>query len=158
MTHILLVCRGNLCRSPMAWSITRTLLAPTPLAPQLHLASAGTHAGLAPAHTDPRASAALVRHGYAPGRMRSRNVQPHDFERFDQILAMDHSNLTDLLHRCPDAHRHKLGLFLRYAPDLSTTEIPDPYYGGLPGFERVLHLCEAGARGLLAHWRARQGD
>lgn len=155
MTNILLVCRGNLCRSPMAWSITRKLVGPTPLAQHLHIESAGTHAAVGATRADPRTISALARHGYAPGRMRSRNVLPQDFERFDQILAMDHSNLADLQRVCPGVHHHKLGLFLHYAPELENTEIPDPYFGGPQGFERVLNLCEAGAKGLVAHWGAR---
>ena len=88
---------------------------------------------------------------YAMGNTRSRRVIPQDFERFDLLLAMDEDNLAALQRQCPPEQLHKLRLLLSYAPELGEREVPDPYFGGLAGFERVLDLCEAGVRGLLKH-------
>jgi protein-tyrosine phosphatase len=157
-TRVLVVCTGNICRSPMARVVAETMArasAQEPAAPAarrpvlLAFHAAGTHTPFAGAPLDSRAKAALERHGYRADEMRSRAVVPMDFERFDVILAMDRANLEDLRRRCPPRHAHKLALFLDHAPGLEGQEVPDPYYGDLQGFEHVLDLCEAGARGLI---------
>jgi protein-tyrosine phosphatase len=81
--------------------------------------------------------------------IRARRVCIEDFERFDIIVAMDEDNLACLRDEAPAEHHHKLRLFLEYARG-SETEVPDPYYGGAAGFERVLDLVEAASKGLLA--------
>lgn len=154
MTNILLVCRANICRSPMALAITAQHVASAECLETVALCAAGTHAVPRRSHPDPRAMATLQRHGYTPVSQRTRAVLAQDYDRFDLILAMDRSNLADLQAQCPAAHRHKLQLFLHYASDVSEREIPDPYFGAPVGFERTLTLCEAGARGWIAHWRA----
>lgn len=111
--------------------------------------SAGTHAHHAGELPDPRARNLLLSRGYVLDKSRSRKVKPVDFEKFDLILAMDLANLDSLEKLCPDAHRSKLRLLLDFAADQKTREVPDPYYGNLAGFERVLELCEAGAEGLI---------
>ncbi len=115
--------------------------------------SAGTHAGRIGEAPDPRGIAALKKRGYAVGRSRSRRVSDKDFARFDLILAMDQGNLNALRETCPAEHAHKLRMFLEYAPELGLLEVPDPYFGGPDGFERVLDLCEAGAKGLISQLR-----
>ena len=151
MTKLLMVCMGNICRSPMAQIVTLHLAAQAGLRSALAVDSAGTHAGRIGEPADPRAKAALTKRGYAAGKGRSRQVTDQDFERFDLVLAMDQANLNDLRRLCPGEHTHKLRLFLEFAPATGLTEVPDPYYGAAQGFERVLDLCEAGARGLLSH-------
>jgi protein-tyrosine phosphatase len=84
--------------------------------------------------------------------IRSRRIAAPDFQHFDLILAMDTSNLSDLRRLCPSDHLHKLQLFLDFAEGLNEAEVPDPYYGNAEGFERVLNLCEAGARGLIKRY------
>ena len=145
MTRVLLICMGNICRSPMALAVTRQLAGA-----RLEVDSAGTHAVRPPQGADPRAAAVLARRGYTPEKRRSRSVTAADFEHFDLLLAMDGANLEDLRARCPPGQAGKLRLFLDFAPGLEGQDVPDPYYGDVPGFERVLDLCEAGARGLLA--------
>ena len=113
------------------------------------LDSAGTHVQGAK-RMDARAQAVLLKHQYTPGKTRSRQVAAQDFERFDLILAMDEANLAALKRLCPAPLQHKLRLLLSFAPELGVTEVPDPYFGDLAGFERVLTLVEAGIRGLLA--------
>lgn len=154
--RILFVCMGNICRSPIAEAVTRTMAQRQGLAAMLQLDSAGTHghyhAGEAP---DARARRIAAKRGYDLSRLRARSVIDTDFDRFDRILGMDESNLFALQRQCPEEHRLKLGYFLDYAPALGINEIPDPYYGADSGFERVLDLCELAAAGLLADYMRR---
>ena len=150
-TKLLMVCMGNVCRSPMAQIVTLHLAQQTGLAREMQVDSAGTHAGRSSEPPDPRAKAVLSARGYPIGKSRSRQVTEQDFGRYDLILAMDQSNLNDLRRMCPNEHTHKLRLFLEYANGLDAQDVPDPYYGSVQGFERVLDLCEAGARGLIAY-------
>jgi protein-tyrosine phosphatase len=83
-------------------------------------------------------------------------VEPEDFSRFDLILAMDRQNLDTLHQRAPAIARERIRLFLEFAQDADVMEVPDPYYGGVNGFEEVLDLVEAASRGLLQHVRERQ--
>ncbi len=87
--------------------------------------------------------------------LRARIVEPHDFDVFDLILAMDRENLNVLHHRAPAHARDRVRLFLEFAPEATVTEVPDPYYGGPNGFEEVLDLVEAATQGLLQHLRQR---
>lgn len=150
MKKLLMVCMGNICRSPMAQMVTAHLANQAGLTRVMQIDSAGTHAGPRPTPPDPRAKAVLTKRHYPIGRSVSRQVSKHDFGRYDWILAMDRANLNALMRFCPPGQTYKLKLFLDYAPDLDISEIPDPYYGGVKGFEHVLDLCEAGARGVIA--------
>ena len=121
----------------------------------LEVDSAGTaayHVGEPP---DPRMQAAAARRGYELKALRARVVEPRDFERFDLILAMDRENLEVLHRRAPEQARERVRLFLEFSPDSEPREVPDPYYGGANGFEEVLDLVEAAARGLLGYVRQR---
>ena len=100
---------------------------------------------------------AARRRGYEISGLRARQLQPADFDHFDVVLAMDRANLAELIDREPPGSRARLALFLDYAPETGVAEVPDPYYGGIEDFERVLHLCEAGAQGLLAHLANEKG-
>ena len=115
----------------------------------LQFDAAGTHAQEGGPLPDPRAKAVMLARQYKLVNTRSRRVTAADFEQFDLILAMDEGNLTALRRQCPPAHHAKLRLLLSYAPELGLKEVPDPYFGGSAGFERVLDLCEAGVLGLL---------
>lgn len=117
----------------------------------IQIDSAGTRTGRISDPPDPRAKSALKDRGYTVGKTRSRKVTERDFDHYDLILAMDRANLSYLLHLCPANNAHKLKLFLEFTQPLNDSEVPDPYYGGVQGFERVLDLCEAGARGLIKH-------
>jgi protein-tyrosine phosphatase len=149
MSRLLMVCTANICRSPMAQVVTTHAAIQAGLGSGTQVDSAGTRASWLSARPDVRANAALTERGYRVGRLRSRRVATKDFTRFDLILAMDQSNLDDLRRICPPEHVHKLHLFLEFAPELGLREVPDPYYGGANGFEHVLDLCEAAARGLI---------
>jgi protein-tyrosine phosphatase len=145
---ILLVCMGNICRSPMAEAVVRRMLDSNGRAASTTVDSAGTHdfnVGLPP---DPRAQLAALRRGYDMAGMRARRVRPEDFEHFDMILAMDRRNLAALRAACPAQHQHKLTLFLAYAVWSDADEVPDPYGEPQESFDRVLDLIEDAAQGL----------
>ena len=119
------------------------------MADRLVIDSAGTHAYHIGEPPDRRARAAAERRGMSLEGIRARRVGAEDFERFDVIVAMDEENLARLHDDVPEEHRHKLRLFLEYT-DGAEREVPDPYYGGAAGFERVLDLVEGASKGLLA--------
>ena len=152
-TSILFVCTGNICRSPAAEGVLRDALRRAGLQEQVRIASAGTHGYHAGEPPDERAQRHAARRGYEIGGLRARAVARSDFEEFDLILAMDRGHLRILQRLAPQAHRHKLRLFMEYAEGWSEQEVPDPYYGGPEGFEQMLDMIEAGARGLLAALR-----
>ncbi len=147
--RVLFICMGNICRSPTAEGVTRAMLSGVGLDAFVELDSAGTHGYHVGAPPDARMQGAAARRGYDLSALRARQVSTEDFSRFDLLLAMDRDNLEVLLQRCPVEHRAKLKLFLTYASSESVDEVPDPYYGGAAGFERVLDLVESAARGLI---------
>lgn len=151
--RILFVCLGNICRSPTAEGVLRALAMREAPELVLEIDSAGTagyHIGEPP---DARTRAAAARRGYDLNALRARIVEPDDFERFDLILAMDSDNLRVLRRRAPPVAHERLRLFLEFAPQSGYEDVPDPYYGGPNGFEEVLDLVEAAARGLITHLR-----
>jgi protein-tyrosine phosphatase len=153
-TRILMVCMGNICRSPTAEAVLRALAAREPPGLALEVDSAGTHdyhIGEAP---DRRSQATARAHGYELAQLRARELVPGDFMRFDYILAADRENLRAAQAMAPAAPRARLQLLLDYAPAQPLREVPDPYYGGPADFEHVVGLCEQAARGLIAHLQA----
>jgi protein-tyrosine phosphatase len=147
--RILFVCMGNICRSPMAEAVFRSLAQRDWPDLAVEADSAGTHdyhVGHAP---DARAQRVARAHGIDMSALRARQLQVEDFDRFDLIPAMDLQNRTDALKLAPRKRRHRLRLLLDYAPQLAVGEVPDPYYGELSDFERVFDLSEQAARGLL---------
>jgi protein-tyrosine phosphatase len=154
--RILFVCLGNICRSPTAEGVLRDLL--TREAPQLavEVDSAGTgdyHIGAPP---DPRSQRAALRRGIDLSALRARQVSAKDFWRFDWILAMDEDNMRDLEAIRPTGSQARLQLFLDFAPPPHPDAVPDPYLGDARGFERVLDLTTAAARGLLVWLQQRE--
>lgn len=148
------MCLGNICRSPTAEAVLRTVAARELPQMSLTIDSAGTagyHVGEPP---DRRTREAAARRGYDLSALRARVIEPRDFETFELILAMDRENLLTLERRAPVHARVRLRLFLEFAPDSGVLEVPDPYYGGPNGFEHVLDLIEAAARGLCAALRS----
>lgn len=148
--RVLFVCLGNICRSPTAEAVFRDIAAREALDLAVEADSAGTHAYHLGSAPDARAIAAARRRGIDMRALRARAVESADFERFDLLLAMDEQNYRDLLSMAPPGRRDRVRLFLDFAPGLERREVPDPYYGGPTGFEDVLDLVEAAARGLLA--------
>lgn len=129
----------------------RLALARAGLTERVTIDSAGTggwHVGELP---DPRTRAAAARRGIDLAH-RGRQFRRDDFARFDLVLAMDTANHRALVAMAPDATaRAKVRLFRSYDPAAAEgAEVPDPYYGGSDGFERVLDICEAACAGLIA--------
>jgi len=153
-SSVLFVCLGNICRSPTAEAVFRHRASRAGLDGEIRVDSAGTgdwHVGHPP---DRRAIIHAARRGYDLAALRARQVRQDDFERFSWILAMDRANLRELSSMRPEGFRGHLGLFLDVAPSLGVREVPDPYYGGSEGFERVLDLIEQASDALVARIRA----
>jgi len=148
---ILMVCMGNICRSPTAEAVLKNKVQFSDL--NVRIDSAGTlglHKGNKP---DPRSVQVGEQAGYSFKGIRSRPVEDSDFETFDLVLAMDQDNIRELLIRCPQEYKHKVKLLLSFANSDKAnefeSEVPDPYYGGGRGFELVLTLVEQGCNGLI---------
>lgn len=148
--RILFVCLGNICRSPMAEGVFRRVARDAGSDHLFEIDSAGMgdwHKGQAPDH---RAQAAALARGVDISAQSARKVELEDFEDFDFVLAMDGSNIADLYEIAPLAARQKIRRFLDFAPHIDAEDVPDPYYGGVQGFDHALDLIEAAAKGLLA--------
>lgn len=153
--RVLFVCMGNICRSPTAQGVFQQLVERCGLAERIEIDSAGTHAYHIGEPPDVRASAAARARGIELEHLRARRATVEDFRTFDYVLAMDQDNLRDLQALCPPEFAQRLRLFMDFAPQTKTREVPDPYYGGPSGFDRVLDLVEAASAGLLADIRRR---
>jgi protein-tyrosine phosphatase len=154
--RILFVCTGNICRSPTAEGVMRALLEEAGLERRVQVESAGTggwHVGERP---DARAARAALRRGVTLDGA-ARQVAPEDFEAFDLIVAMDRANLRELLSLAPDEEAaEKVRLLREFDPGgagPSDLDVPDPYYGGERGFERVLDVVGSACRGMLEELR-----
>jgi protein-tyrosine phosphatase len=149
--RILVVCMGNICRSPIAEGVLRAKLAAAGLQHRVRVDSAGTHGYHTNEPPDPRGVRRAAQRGYAIGALRARPVVPADFEDFDWMMAMDDSNLAWLKNRQPEGNAVQLDLLLDHArQDTGISEVPDPYYGPEAGFDQVLDLVEAGCDGVVA--------
>ena len=140
---------GNICRSPTAEGVFTHLIKEKKLQDFFEIDSAGTHAyhiGEAP---DLRSQKAARERGIELSHLRGRQVIFGDFADFDYLLAMDDENYHNLISACPVNFQNKIKYFLDYAPQLNTREVPDPYYGGEFGFEKVLDMVEEAADGFL---------
>ncbi|WP_456375631.1 low molecular weight protein-tyrosine-phosphatase [Thiolapillus sp.] len=152
-TAVLFVCMGNICRSPTAHGVFRKLVRDEGLEEQIEIDSAGTHAYHVGQPPDRRAQLTAAGRNIDLSDLRGRQVDVNDFHRYDYILAMDRENLAILLELCPVGMEHKVSLFMNFARDYGMDEVPDPYYGGEQGFERVFDMVEAASRGLLEEIR-----
>mgnify|MGYP001618086884 FL=1 len=149
MIRVLFVCLGNICRSPTAEGVFRKLVEREGYGGKITADSAGTHAYHVDKPPDARAQAACLRRGIDISALRGRKVTRLDIEEFDYILAMDRENYANLLALSPPSLKHKIRLFLEYAPHCREQDVPDPYYGGAVGFDRVLDLVAEASGGLL---------
>ena len=153
---VLFVCTGNICRSPTAEAIFRKLAGDAGLDGVIRADSAGTHAYHVGEPPDPRTQAAAAKRGYDLSGLRARKFERVDFDRFDLILAMDRDHHAILKGMVPPSSGHKLQLMMSYATRFGDKDVPDPYYGGPQGFERVLDMLEDASQGLLELLRRSQ--
>ncbi len=150
---VVFVCMGNICRSPTAEAVFRHYVDSAGMSGQITIDSAGTHDYHIGEKPDARAQRAARQRGYDMSDLRGRQVEEGDFRRFDYVLAMDSANLTVLQLMVPPDAGTLPRLFLDYARHHREREVPDPYYGGADGFERVLDMVEDAAQGLLEEIR-----
>ena len=146
---ILMVCLGNICRSPTAHGVLEKLIQNKGLSELIEVDSAGITAYHIGDHPDPRSIAAAQRRGYSVEEQVARQVRVNDFEEFDYVLAMDVDNLHHLESAAPSGCKAKVQLLLSFSND-ATESVSDPYFGDAgQGFEKVLDLVENACQCLL---------
>ncbi|MFZ1344664.1 low molecular weight protein-tyrosine-phosphatase [Thiothrix eikelboomii] len=148
---VLFVCMGNICRSPTAQAVFESFVQRSGLAQAIQVDSAGTHAYHLGSQPDQRSQQAALGRGLDLTQQRARKIQAADFTEFDYVLAMDLQNLRALQSYAQAKQAQNLKLFMEFASRWREREVPDPYYGGSQGFERVLDMIEDASEGLLAH-------
>ena len=152
--NLLVVCLGNICRSPMAEGALRARLEASSLAGRVRVDSAGTgswHAGEPP---DRRAIVCARGHGVDISGQRARQVSAEDFETFDWILCADRANVRDVMRVAPAAARERVVLLLEWAGIETAGEVPDPYTGGPEDFQQVWRLVDSAAQAVVARLAA----
>ncbi len=155
--NLLVVCLGNICRSPLAEGALRARIEASPLAGRVRVDSAGTggwHAGEPP---DRRAIACARRHGVDIAGLRARQIRASDFGEFDWLLCADTDNLRDVRRLAPEPARDRAALLLDWAGLGRGRAVPDPYYGGEDDFEHVWRLVDSAAQAVVERLSTGQG-
>lgn len=147
--RVLLVCMGNICRSPTAEGVLRYFVKINKLGDKVEVDSAGTHGYHVGEAPDSRTQRAAAVRGYNLSQLRARKVARQDLDYFDLILAMDKSNLDNLKRMATPEQQERMQLFMSYARNFDDDEVPDPYYGLGHGFDLVLDMVEDASLGLL---------
>ena len=147
--RVLMVCMGNICRSPTAHGVLTQRVADAGLGDRIVVDSAGTHDYHVGRPPDERAQQHAARRGYDLSAQRARQLKAQDFDDFDLVLVMDDANQHAARALCPPGQRHKLRRLTGFCTRHRASEVPDPYYGGAAGFEAVLDLVEDACDGLL---------
>lgn len=150
---VLFVCMGNICRSPTAHGVFEEKVKQAGLSDRIDVDSAGTHAYHVGEQPDSRSQETALRRGYDLSYQRARKAIAEDFNEFDYILAMDEDNYHNLLSIKREDARGQLSIFLDFSQSFKGQSVPDPYYGGPLGFERVFDMVEEASEGLLQHIR-----
>jgi len=153
MVRVLFVCMGNICRSPLAQGVFEDVLRREGLKDEVFVDSAGTGAWHVGEPPDQRAQRSASLRGLDLSSQRARRIAPEDCQNFDYILTMDEENYRAVASLCRGSA--VVRPFLDFAKDAPEREIPDPFYGGSEGFERVLDLVEEASEGLLNDIRER---
>ena len=150
MTYrVLLVCMGNICRSPTAEGVLRHFIRLNNLGDKVEVDSAGTHGYHVGEAPDSRTQRAAAVRGYNLSQLRARKVARQDLDYFDLILAMDKSNLDNLQRLATPEQQGRIKLFMDFAKNFDDNEVPDPYYGLGHGFDLVLDMVEDASLGLI---------
>ncbi len=147
--RVLLVCMGNICRSPTAEVVLRHFIRINKLGDKVEIDSAGTHGYHVGEAPDSRTQRAASARGYDLSQLRARKVAMQDLDYFDLILAMDRSNLDNLQRMATPEQLSKIQLLMDYARNFEDEEVPDPYYGLGHGFDLVLDMVEDAAQGVV---------
>jgi protein-tyrosine phosphatase len=158
MYKILFICMGNICRSPSAEGFFARALQQSVCKDMVTIDSAGTHSyhiGHAP---DPRAVETALKFGVNISHLRARKVIASDFHDFDLMVAMDHDNLADLHAIRPPDSKARMELMMNFHPEGQPEEVPDPYYGGMDGFDYMCELLDSASAGLLKDIEKRLGS
>jgi protein-tyrosine phosphatase len=154
MVHVLFVCLGNICRSPMAEAVLRHKVREAGLEGKIQVDSAGTgswHTGNIP-HEGTRRK--LKDYGISDKGITARQVREQDFQVHRYIVPMDAANASDLLRFAPPAHEAQVMLLMDFVEGKEGAEVPDPYYTG--NFQEVYEMVDAGCEALLRHIRSRE--
>ena len=147
--RVLMVCMGNICRSPTAEGVLRKYIQNNNLGDVVEVDSAGTHGYHVGEAPDSRTQRAAAARGYNLSQLRARKVARQDVDYFDLILAMDKSNLDNLRRMAPPEAHQRIKLFMDFSRNFGDDEVPDPYYGLGHGFDLVLDMVEDAAQGLI---------
>lgn len=141
MKSILMVCLGNICRSPLAQGILEHKLKEKGI--KAYIDSAGTSAYHEGEHPDRRSIAVAKKHGIDISKQRSRPFDKLDFDEFDHIFVMDSSNYQNVITLAiKEEHKHKVELILNFLNPGKNQAVPDPYYSELDGFEKVFQMLD----------------
>jgi protein-tyrosine phosphatase len=146
---VLVVCTGNICRSSTGEGVLREMAKKRGLADRVRFASAGTHDYHVGEPPDPRSIKHASKRGYDLSSQRAAQVSREDFDKYDYILAMDRTHLRILRNLAPKDAKARLGMFLEASGRWQGEDVPDPYYGGVEGFEQVLDMVEEAAERWL---------
>lgn len=157
MINILFVCMGNICRSPSAEGFFALGLQESDYKDLISIDSAGTHSYHVGYEPDSRAIDMASEFGVEIGHLRARKVNARDFQDFDLIIAMDHTNLANLQAIQPQGAKASLKMMMEYHPEGQPEEVPDPYYGSIDGFNYMCELLESATAGLLQDIEKRLG-
>ena len=149
MINILFVCMGNICRSPSAEGFFTTVLQKSNYMDQVSTDSAGTHSYHVGHTPDSRAVETASRFGVDISQLRARKVSVSDFSHYDLIIAMDRDNYVDLQRIRPTGSKADLKMMMHYHPEAQPVDVPDPYYGGMDGFNYMCELLDSATQGLL---------
>ncbi len=151
MIKVLFVCLGNICRSPMAEGLFTHHVKNAGLKGEIEIDSCGTGAWHMGELADPRMRETAQKHGIEL-TSRARQIKPEDFQEYDYILAMDDNNYQELKRiqdRVPDG-KAKLYKMRDFDPESKGADVPDPYFGGQEGFEKVYEMLDRSTRKFLS--------
>jgi len=151
-SRLLFACSGNICRSPLAEAIFRSLAHEAGFGPRFLVDSAGTHGFHEGDQADPRTRRVGRKHGLNVDSI-ARPVVDEDFDRFDLILAMDQGHRRELLARAGGRRFATIRLMREFDPSAREQDVADPYYGGEEGFETMYAVLMPACRGLLESLR-----